>query len=86
LSFQWFLYENHLCIYNFVNPLSNVIHPMHPFHLILCLKLFGDTFPFSILFYQPKKECLCFFLYISEMGVELAGSEEIAIENFMVLL
>ena len=27
-----------------------------------------------------------FFLYISEMGVELAGSEQIVVQNFVVLL
>ena len=86
LPFQWFLCENHLCIYNFVDTLSNIIHPPYPLHWILGFKLFGDTFPFSILFYQPKKECLCFFLYISEMGVELAGSEQIVVQDFMMLL
>ena len=36
--------------------------------------------------YQLKKEGLCFFLYISEMGMELAGSEQIIVQDFMMLL
>ena len=47
---------------------------------------FGDTLSLGVLFYQPKKESLCFFLYISEMGMELAGSEQIIVQDFMMLL
>lgn len=44
------------------------------------------TFPFSVFFYQPKKKGLCFLLCISEMGMKLAGSEQVAVQDFMMLL
>lgn len=47
---------------------SNVIHPPYPHHWIFRFQLFGDTFPFSILLYQPKKKGLCFLLYIGKVG------------------
>ena len=32
-------------------------------------ELFRDTFLFGVFFYQPRKEGLCFFLYIGEVGM-----------------
>ena len=48
--------------------------------------MFGQALLFSVSFYQLKKEGLQFFRNISEVGVELAGSEQVTVENFMVLL
>ena len=36
-------------------PFSDVVHPLHPQHLILRLKLFGDALTGCKLFYQLKK-------------------------------
>ena len=59
---------------------------LYPFHLVLRFQLFGHALLLGVFFYQPKKECLCLFLYISEVTVELAGSEQVAVQNFVVLL
>ena len=66
-------------LYYFRNPVAYIIHPPHPLHGLISFKLFGNAFPFGVLFYQPKKEGLCFFLYICKVGAELAGSEQIII-------
>ena len=55
-------------------------------HWILILKLFGNTFSLGVLFYQPKKKGLRFFLNIGKMGTKLTGSEQIIIQDFSVLL
>jgi len=37
------------------------------------------------LLYQPKKEGLYFFLYVSKAGLKLAGSEQTVVQDCMVL-
>ena len=77
---------NNIVIYYFCYSASNIIHPPYLLHWIFSLELFGYTFPFSVFFYQPKKKGLCFLLCISEMGMKLAGSEQVAVQDFMMLL
>ena len=48
---------------------TNIVHPPHPSHLVGGFELFRDTFLFGVFFYQPRKEGLCFFLYIGEVGM-----------------
>lgn len=38
---------NQFRICNFRCPVTNAIHPLHPFHLFVCLKTFGHAFIFS---------------------------------------
>ena len=54
-------------------------HTPHPSHLVGGFEVFGYAFLFGAFFYQPRKENLCFFLYIGEVGMEFAGSEQIVI-------
>ena len=63
--------------HHFVDSTTNIVHLPHPSHLVDGFKLFGNTFPFGVFFYKPKKEQLCVFLHISEVGVEL---EQIAVQ------
>lgn len=77
---------NDILIYDFCYFASNIIYPPYPLRWIFSLELFGYTFPFSVFFYQPKKKGLCFLLCISEMGMKLAGSEQVAVQDFMMLL
>ena len=85
IIFCW-LSKNQVDINGFRCTVADVVHFLHSFRWILCLKLFGNTFPFGLFFYQLKKEGLRFFLYIGQMRTKLAGSEQVAAENFMVLL
>ncbi len=72
--------------YRFNYSASNSVHPPHPRHLVGGFELLRDTFFFSEFFYQPEKKLLCLFFGVSEMGIELAGSEQIVIQDFVVLL
>ena len=80
------LYKNQIGINNFCYLTAYVIHPPHPLHWILRFQLFGYALTLGVFFDQPKKKELRFFLYIGEMGAELAGSEQIAVQDFVVLL
>ena len=66
----------------------NIIHTNNPLHLIFFFQLFrfNYAFFFGVLFYQPRKELLSLFLGIGNVGMEFAGSEQIAIQNFAVVL
>jgi hypothetical protein len=43
--------------------------------LIGGFELFGDAFFFGVFFYEPRKEVLCLFFDVREVGMELAGNE-----------
>ena len=47
--------------------------------------MFRDAFLFGVFFYLPREEELCLFFDIDEVGIELAGSEQIVIPDFVVL-
>ena len=49
-------------------------------------ELFGNSFFFGKLIYQPKKESLCLFFGVGEVGMKLAGSEQVVVQDFVVLL
>lgn len=77
---------NDILIYDFCYFASNIIYPPYPLRWILCFKLFSNTFLLGVLLYQPKKERLCFFLYIGKMRTKCTGSEQVAVQDFMMLL
>lgn len=58
------------------SPIPDIVHPMHPEHLILGLELFCDTFHLSHLLYQPKEHFLCLPVDVSKATVQLATGEQ----------
>lgn len=72
--------------HHFVDSTTNIVHLPHPSHLVDGFELFRDAFFFSVFFYQPRKEGLCFFLYIGEVGMKFTGSEQIVTQDFSVVL
>ena len=44
----------------FCYPLPHIIHPLHPFHLVLCLKLFGDSLLAYCFTSRRKSSCASF--------------------------
>ena len=77
---------NQLCIYDFCCTVTNIIHSRNPQHLIVCFKLFGYAFFFGELFYQPKEQFLCLFIYVGEICGQLAARQQIGVSDFVVLL
>ena len=77
---------NQLCIYNLSCSVTDIIHSRNPQHLIVRFKLFGYTFLFGKLVYQPKEHLLCLFVNVSEVGGELTACHQIGIADFVVLL
>ena len=81
-----FSYEHHVWIDSFDYTLSDVIHSLHPLHLIGGFELFGDAFFFGVFFYKPRKEFLRLFLDVCKRRMEFAGSEQVVIQDFTVVL
>lgn len=67
---------NQFAIHNFHSPITNVIHPADPLHLVVCIELLGDTFRLSHLLYQPKKHFLCLTVDIGKVAVQLSTGEQ----------
>ena len=81
-----YLFKHHLFVDNLGGLVADVIHSTNPRHWVGGFELFSYTFFFGEFFYQSRKEGLCFFIYIGEVGIEFAGSEQIVVNHFMVLL
>lgn len=77
---------NQFCIYNFCRSIADIIHLLNPFHLVGGFELLRDTFFFGEVFYKPRKKLLGLFLGIGKVEMEFAGSEQIVIQNFAVVL
>ena len=63
----------------------DVVHPLHPHHLIFRFECFRYTLFFGKLFYQPGKHCFCLLVEVSEVIVQLAGSQQLGIQTNLVL-
>ena len=77
---------NQLCINNLRCTVTDIVHSLHPQHLIFCFELFGNTFLFGELVYQPKEHLLRLLVDVGEVGGELAACQQIGIADFVVLL
>ena len=80
------LRKNQVSTNGFRRTAADAIHFLYPLRWSFRFQMFGQALLLSVSFYQLKKEGLQFFRNISEVGVELAGSEQVTVENFMVLL
>ena len=69
---RFILCVNKLCIDNLSCSAADIIHLLHPQHLIFSLKLFRYIFFFRQLFYQPGKHFLCLFVNNGNVTVQLA--------------
>ena len=58
-----FSYKHHVGIDGFHYTLSDIIHSLHPRHLVGGFELFGHAFLFGVFFYQrEKRSCACSFI------------------------
>ena len=80
----FFSNEYHLDINNFSGKITDIVHFPHPSRLVGGFELFGNSFFFGKLIYQPKKESLCLFFGVGKLGMKLAGSEQVVIQDFAV--
>ena len=67
------------------SPIPDVVHLLHPKHLILSLELFGDALTLGHLLYQLKKHSFCLLVQIGKITVQLAGDLQRCVHRLTVL-
>ena len=80
-----FLFVYHFYVDYFLSPVIDIVHLCYPQHLILRFELFGDVFCFCKFLHQLLVHFCCFFIDVGEVVVELAGCQQIIVENFVML-
>ena len=76
------IYE--LVVDDFGGAVVDVVHPAHPFHLVIDFKLFGDTLIGFHLIYQFRKHVFCLFVDFGEVVVEGAVHHQFGVQEFLV--
>lgn len=72
-------------IYDFHGPIPDVVHSLHPQHLILGLELFYDAFTGRHLLNQLKKHCRGLLVQIGKISVQCAGGQQLRVQRLTVL-
>ena len=67
---------NQFAIYNLHSPISDVIHPSDPLHLVVCLELLRDAFRLGYLLYQPREHLLRLTVDVGKIAVQSATGEQ----------
>jgi hypothetical protein len=69
-------------IYNLYCPVLDVVYPLHPQHLILCLELFGDALTLGYLLYQQEHLLRRLFVYVCQIGIQSAAGQKLRVQGF----
>ena len=80
-----FLHKDYIFIYYFFSSCFDIIHPPHPFHLILPLQLFRHSPLFSHLLHQHLNFFSCFLINLIQMLRQFPGQYKILIPGTPVL-
>ena len=80
------LVVDYVVIHDFCGSAADIIHPSNPFHLVVCLELFGHAFTLRHLFYVPKKHILSLFINVCKITVQLTACQQISVSHLVVLL
>jgi hypothetical protein len=76
---------NQLLVHDFGSSLAKTVHLGNPFHLVVCLELFGYTLTICHLFYEPKQHFFRLLVDFCKITVELACGQQIAVQRLSVL-
>ena len=80
-----FLGKNQFIQHNFICPISNVVHPGNPIHLIFCFQLLGNTLLLCQLRNKVLLHFLCLTVNFFQMGVQRALHEHYSVECLPML-
>ena len=76
---------NQIFVYYFRCLIPNVIHLLHPKHLILSLEVFGNILTLGKLFYQLKKHSFRLFVQIAKITVQFIVNQQLCVQRLVVL-
>ena len=80
------LYEYQFTHYGFFGRATNVVHHLHPPHLVGRLEVFINALSLSKLYRQRGQQFVCLFVDLGEVGVEPSFTEQGGIPSATVLL
>ncbi len=69
-------------IYDLYCPVPDVVHPLHPQHLILRLELFGDALTLCHLFYQQEHLLRRLLVDVVKVGIQPAAGQQFRVQGF----
>ena len=69
---------------DFGGAVADVVHPAHPFHLVICFELFGDALAGFHLSYQLRKHFFCLGVDFGEVVIESAVDRQLGVQEFLV--
>ena len=72
--------------YCFFGRATNVVHHLHPPHLIGCLEVFVDALSLDKLYRQRGQHFVCLFVDLGKVGVEPPFTEQGGVPSSTVLL
>ena len=72
--------------YGFFGRVANVVHHLHPPHLISCFEVFVDALSLGKLCRQRGQHFVCLFVDLGEVGVEPSFTEQGGVPSAAVLL
>lgn len=70
-------------IYDLYCPVPDVVHPLHPQHLILRLELFGDALTLCHLFYQQEHLLRRLLVDVVKVGIQPAAGQQFRVQGFI---
>ena len=77
---------NQIAVYNFCGNATDIVHFLHPLHLIFRFERFGYALALCHLFYEPKKHILSLLVEVCEVPVQFSACQQIEIEDLAILL
>ena len=85
-SLAFGLCEYQFTHYVFFGRAVNIVHHLHPTHLISCLEVFVNALSIGKLYCQRGQHFLCLFIHVGKVGVEPSFTEQGEVASATVLL
>ena len=72
--------------YGFFGRAVNIVHHLHPPHLVGCFEVFVDALRLGKLYRQRGQHFVCLFVDLGKVGIELSFTEQGGVPSATVLL
>ena len=76
---------NQIVVNDLGGSVMDIVHSLHPSHLVLRLERFGHVLTLCHLLYLPEKQFFCLPINVGKIAVQLAGSKQVVIQDAVML-
>ena len=74
-----------IVIHDLCCPVSDIVHKLHPQHLIPRLELFGDAFTIRHLLHQQEHLLRRLLVDFGQIGIQPAAGQQLRVQGFTLL-